>query len=146
METLTNLFRIQQKYGLKCILDERPIKGFSESFWTEFEAAEFSESEDQDDMNPINVPCEQQNEERRQESTETELDRETVGDLNEDERAEGEHVGFDGESERSEDEEMTAEDRLFLADEETEESSKNMSHLALLNLKRYDDDDVALNR
>ena len=142
---------MQQKYGLKLILDERPMKSLSESFWAEFEAVEFSESEDQpnsinDEIDLVNAPCGQENEVRRPESTEIVSDQDMIEDSNENERAEGEHVGFDGESERSEDEEMTAEDREFLADEETEEPSKNMSHLALLNLKRYEDDDRALNR
>ena len=150
-EDFKNVFRIQQKHGLKFILDERPVKSLSESFWAEFEAVEFSESEDQpnntnEEIDPVIAPCEQENEVRTPERTEIVSDQDTIEDLNDDERADGEHVGFDGESERSEDEEMTAEDRMFLADEETEESNKNMSHLALLNLKRYDDDDIALNR
>ena len=54
-------------------------------------------------------------------------------------------MGFDGESERSEDEEMSDFDREFLNDESDEEIP-GFSHLALLNAKRYDDDENALNR
>ena len=66
----------------------------------------------------------------------------------EDENNGGIAVGFDGDESRSEDEEMTAEDRLFLDDdtEMKECSSPGVSHLALLNARRFDDDDQALAR
>ena len=57
----------------------------------------------------------------------------------------GECVGYDGERERSEDEEMDDDDREFL-DDESEAQKENMSHLALLNARRYDDDELVLNR
>ena len=65
--------------------------------------------------------------------------------IDDNEKTEGEHVGFDGESERSEDEEMNDEDRAFLDDAE-EEPNKNMSYHAFLNAKRYEDDDKNLKR
>ena len=54
-------------------------------------------------------------------------------------------MGYDGESDRSEDEEMNDSDREFLNDDSDEERP-GPSHLALLNAKRYDDDENALNR
>ena len=88
------------------------------------------------------------------ESVDTQLNRESdlekeVDEIFYEEDNEGIHVGFDGESDRSEDEPMTAEDRMFLDDEETETkepTSSRLSHLAFLNVKRYEDDETNLKR
>ena len=89
-----------------------------------------------------------------EESADTQLNRESdlereVDEIFCEEDNEGIHVGFDGESDRSEDEPMTAEDRMFLDDEETETkepTSSRLSHLAFLNVKRYEDDETNLKR
>ena len=77
---------------------------------------------------------------------ESELERE-VDEISDDESNEGIHVGFDGESDRSEDEQMTEEDRMFLDDENVKEpTTSGLNHLAMLNLKRYEDDETNLKR
>ena len=63
--------------------------------------------------------------------------------ISDDENNQGECVGFDGESDRSEDEEMNEEDREFLDDES---ATEGLSHLALLNAGRYEDDEAVLDR
>ena len=65
--------------------------------------------------------------------------------ISDNENDQGECVGFDGDSDRSEEEEMNEQDREFL-DDESETYTENVSHLSLLNARRYDDDEIVLDR
>ena len=110
--------------------------------------AELGETENEADVNEaerMTIENAEEDQEEMDESNDESMEEALDSDI---ENEAGENIGFDGDESRSEDEEMTAEDRLFLDDdtEMKECSSPGVSHLALLNARRFDDDDQALAR
>ena len=117
-------------------------------FWKAFEQTTFTDDENSDeqeteeDVTTSNMDESDENEEN--ESMTGIDDTDLTGCYYE--KADGEHVGFDGESDRSEEEEEMDEDDLNFLDDEKTDDEAGPSGLALLNSARFEDDDKLLKR